>query len=155
MVAIQERERDDRASVFGCLVGLPAAYRQQREWRRQASELLDRLGLAGVESERATSLPYGGQRRLEIARALALRPKVLLLDEPIAGMTDAEAKPLGDIFTELCREGIAVLLIEHNVPFVMRICDEVHVLSYGELIASGRPEVVVHEPAVIDAYLGS
>jgi branched-chain amino acid transport system ATP-binding protein len=155
MVAIQEREKDNRVGIFGNLVGTPRAYRQQREWREGARELLARLELSGLEDEKATALPYGGQRRLEIARALALKPKVLLLDEPIAGMTDAEAKPLGDIFTEVCREGIAVLLIEHNVPFVMRICDEVHVLSYGELIASGKPEVVINEPAVVDAYLGS
>ena len=154
MVAIQERERD-RVSVFGCLVGLPRAYKEQREWREKGRELLSRLGLSGLEDEKATALPYGGQRRLEIARAVALQPKVLLLDEPIAGMTDAEAKPLGDIFTDLCREGIGVLLIEHNVPFVMRLCDEVHVLSYGELIATGKPEVVIHDPAVVDAYLGS
>jgi branched-chain amino acid transport system ATP-binding protein len=154
MVAIQERDRD-RVSVFGCLVGLPRAYKEQRRWREEGRELLSRLGLSGLEDEKATALPYGGQRRLEIARAVALQPKVLLLDEPIAGMTDAEANPLGDIFVDLCREGIGVLLIEHNVPFVMRLCDEVHVLSYGELIATGKPEVVIHDPAVVDAYLGS
>jgi branched-chain amino acid transport system ATP-binding protein len=95
------------------------------------------------------------QRRVEIARALALSPKALLLDEPVAGMNDNEAEELGAIFRQLRDEGMAVLLIEHNVPFVTRTCDRVNVLSHGQLIASGTPQQVIGEPAVIEAYLGS
>ena len=116
---------------------------------------LDRLGILRYAEWDAATLPYGAQRRVEIARALGLDPQVLLLDEPVAGMTDAEAAELGAIFTQLRDEGMAVLLIEHNVPFVSSVCDDVHVLSSGRLIASGTPEQVVRDEAVIEAYLGS
>lgn len=154
VVGVQERI-EERVSTFGCLVGRPRAYHEQREWRATGGELLERVGLADQAETEAGTLSYGGQRRVEIARALALRPNVLLLDEPAAGMTDAEAAHLGDIFVRLRGEGMAVLLIEHNVPFVTSICDYVHVLSHGQLIASGTSEEVVRDSAVIEAYLGS
>ena len=153
-VAIQERA-EHRASAMSCLLGLRKAYRQQREWRAQARELLERFGMGQFASDQAATLSYGAQRRLEIARAVALRPKALLLDEPVAGMTNAEADQLGTIFTGLRDEGMTVLLIEHNVPFVSSICEDVHVLSHGQLIASGTPEEVVADHAVVEAYLGS
>jgi branched-chain amino acid transport system ATP-binding protein len=154
MVAIQETASDS-VSTLGCLAGVRRAYRQERAWRERARGTLDRLGILHYADWDATTLPYGAQRRVEIARALGLDPGVLLLDEPVAGMTDAEAAELGAIFTQLRDEGMAVLLIEHNVPFVASICDDVHVLSHGRLIASGTPEQVVRDEAVIEAYLGS
>jgi branched-chain amino acid transport system ATP-binding protein len=154
VVAIQE-SADDRVSTLGCLLGRPRAYRLEREWRARARELLTRFGIERHADDEARTLSYGVQRRVEIARALALSPTALLLDEPVAGMNDAEAAQLGVIFRQLRDEGMAVLLIEHNVPFVTSICDQVNVLSHGQLIASGTPESVVCEPAVIEAYLGS
>jgi branched-chain amino acid transport system ATP-binding protein len=154
MVAIQETAADS-VSTVGCLLGRRRAYRQERAWRERARATLDRLGILRYADHDATTLSYGAQRRVEIARALGLDPQVLLLDEPVAGMTDAEADELGSIFRQLRDEGMAVLLIEHNVPFVSSICDDVHVLSHGRLIASGTPEQVVRDEAVIEAYLGS
>ena len=154
VVALQE-SATERVSTLGCLIGHPRAYRLEREWRQRARELLARFGIERHADDEAKTLSYGVQRRVEIARALALSPKALLLDEPVAGMNDAEAGELGVIFRQLRDEGMAVLLIEHNVPFVTRICDRVNVLSHGQLIASGTPEAVIGEPAVIEAYLGS
>lgn len=153
-MSIQERA-ERRTGLLGCLTGRRRAHREEREWAATAEGLLERLGIAHHAREQARALSYGAQRRVEIARALALRPRVLLLDEPVAGMTDTEAGELGNVFGELCDDGMAVLLIEHNVPFVTSVCDEVHVLSHGQLIASGAAEHVVRDRAVVEAYLGS
>ena len=102
----------------------------------------------------AGCLAYGHQRRVEMMRAVAAQPKVLLLDEPVAGMNDVEATELGEVFTELANSGIALLLIEHNIRFVNQLCAQVYVLDSGTMIASGPPEKVMHDPAVIAAYLG-
>jgi branched-chain amino acid transport system ATP-binding protein len=102
----------------------------------------------------AGALSYGDQRRVEMMRALALKPKVLLLDEPVAGINDVEAERLGEIFRTLAKEGMAVLLIEHNMRFVTRLCDHVYVLDSGQLIAQGSAAEVVSNPTVIKAYLG-
>ena len=154
MVACQEAA-PKRVSVLGCLIGLPAAYRMEREWRATAEEMLARFQMERYAKRDASTLAYGLQRRVEIMRALALRPSVLLLDEPVAGMNDIEANELGAIFRTVAADGIAVLLIEHNVPFVTELCDFIHVLSHGRMIAEGPPAEIVRNPAVIEAYLGA
>jgi branched-chain amino acid transport system ATP-binding protein len=144
-----------RSGVLAGVFGLPPAPAEERETRQRASELLDLVGLAGRADVEARNFAYGDQRRLEIARALALRPKVLLLDEPAAGMNTNEKQELIAFIRELReRFSLTVLLIEHHVPLVMGLCDRIAVLHFGQLIALGEPASVRSDPAVIEAYLG-
>jgi len=144
-----------QSGVFAGLLGLPRARHEERRARDKAMELLGLVGLTGQAEARAGSLPYGDQRRLEIARALALEPRLLLLDEPAAGMNPNEKQVLSDFVRQICAQlALTVILIEHHVPLVMGLCDRIAVLNFGELIALGDPAHVQNDAQVIEAYLG-
>ncbi len=128
--------------------------REGREAMERAEELLRLMNLWEDRYALAVSLPYGHQRRLEIARALASEPKLLLLDEPAAGMNEQETGELRNMVARLKEMGLTILLIEHDMKFVMNVCERIYVLNHGELIANGTPEQVSKNKAVIEAYLG-
>ena len=124
--------------------------------KQKALELLNLVNLSDRTQEKARNFSYGDQRRLEIARALALEPQVLLLDEPAAGMNPNEKHSLSAFIRQVCTQfNLTVILIEHHVPLVMGLCDRIAVLNFGKLIALGNPELVRTNPAVIEAYLGA
>jgi len=144
-----------KAGVVSGALGLPAARAEEQGIRRRAWELLERVGLADRAGEAARGLPYGDQRRLEIARALALGPATLLMDEPAAGMNADEKRELSGLVRAIVAEfDLTVMLIEHHVPLVMGLCDRIAVLNFGQLIDLGEPEAVRQNPAVVEAYLG-
>ena len=120
----------------------------------RAEEVLEFFGLGEVRDRLARSLPYGLQRKVEMARAVTARPKLLLLDEPVAGMNHDEAETIRTLMLKLRDEGLSILLIEHDMAFVMNLCDQLYVLDFGVLIAQGRPDEIRVNPAVLDAYLG-
>lgn len=132
----------------------PRARREERACQEKAEELLGLMNLWKDRYELAASLPYGKQRRLEIARALALDPKLLLLDEPAAGMNEQETGELLEMVRQLKGMGRTILLIEHDMKFVMNVCQRIYVLNYGQLIGEGTPAQVSSDRQVIDAYLG-
>ena len=144
-----------RASYFGILANLPSTRKEEKKAAEEASRLLKFVNLAGKGDLFAKNLPYGEQRRLEIARALATRPKLLLLDEPTAGMNPSETQTMMDFIRHLRDElSITILLIEHQMRVVMGISETVTVLDYGKKIAEGTPDEIKRNPRVIEAYLG-
>lgn len=137
------------------ILGLPQANQAEKQAKQKAQEFIELVGLGDRLSEKAKNLSYGDQRRLEIARALALEPSILLLDEPAAGMNPNEKQILSTFIRDLRTQfNLTIILIEHHVPLVMGLCDRIAVLNFGKLIALGQPEIVRNDPAVIEAYLG-
>jgi branched-chain amino acid transport system permease protein len=143
-----------RTNLLAAWFCLPSERREEKATRQEAMSLLSRLGLADLADQEASKLSYGDQRRVEIARALALRPHLLLLDEPAAGMNEIETATLGDFILELKARGYTILVVEHHMDLIMKICDKIVVLNFGKKIAEGRPEAVARDEAVLEAYLG-
>ena len=144
----------NKSGLVGALFGVPRSRRDEKDSMEKAHELLRFIGLDHRAEQMAKNLPYGDQRRLEIARALALNPKVLLLDEPAAGFNPQEKVELGELIRKIRDRGFAVLLIEHDMSLVMKISDRISVLDFGQKIAEGKPEEIQNSQRVIDAYLG-
>jgi branched-chain amino acid transport system ATP-binding protein len=148
-------ETRQKSGPIAAMLGMPWQRREERESTSTAYALLDRVGLARRANELAGSLPYGEQRRLEIARALGTNPGVILLDEPAAGTNPAEKQELAALIKQVNGDGIGVLLIEHDMKLVMSVADRIVVLNFGSRIAEGTPEQIQRDPAVVAAYLGT
>ncbi len=140
--------------VWDAVLRTPRFRRLERNARVDAHQLLQRVGLGNLSQELAGNLSYGNQRKLEIARALATQPRLLLLDEPVAGMNATEKNAVMTLIESLRQDHLTVFMIEHDMRFVMGLCDTVAVLDFGRIIAEGSPSVIQSNPAVIEAYLG-
>lgn len=145
-----------KANPLEAILGLPRYTRQRKQHIAECMELLEQVQLADLAREKATSLPYGKQRRLEIARALATQPRMILLDEPAAGMNPQESLELMEFIAKIRKQfGLTVLMIEHHMEVVMGICEHIVVLDHGETIAQGTPTEIQNNQQVIEAYLGA
>lgn len=142
------------AGVWGAIFRGRATRREEQEIVDRSYELLEQIGLAAEADTLAKNLPYGAQRRLEMARALATEPFLLLLDEPAAGMNGRETEELQGLMARIRAGGVAILLIEHDMRLVMRVSDRIYVMDYGKKIAEGTPEEIKNNPLVVKAYLG-
>lgn len=144
-----------RYGTLAAILRLPMYYKEEKWVEEKAEELLKEVGLYSLRNELATNLPYGKQRRLEIARALAIQPKILYLDEPAAGMNPQETKELTELIDHIrSKYKLTVILIEHDMSLVMKICERIYVLNYGKMIANGTLEEIKHNEFVVKAYLG-
>lgn len=147
--------RQSSYGLWATILGLDSAKREEELVTEKSKQMIQLVGLAGLEDESAGNLSYGNQRRVEIARALVSNPKLLLLDEPIAGMNAEEIKEMDELIRLIRREnGTTVIIIEHNVGMVVGLCDRVAVLDHGEKIADDKPEAITSNPTVIEAYIG-
>ena len=155
-----------RLEVFGSLTArdnILTAAEIRKSWAHnrhgdpvaETEELLDRVGIRGVADERVDAMPTGLARLVELARALATQPKVLLLDEPASGLDDSESESFADLLLQLAGEGMAILLVEHDVQLVMQVCAQIYVLDFGAILATGTPQEIQQNQTVLDAYLGA
>ncbi len=148
-------QKEFRCSMLESILRLPRHFKTEKAMRERAKEILRIVGLEEERNNLSCSLPYGKQRKLEIARALATNPKLLCLDEPAAGMNPHETEELMDIVRRISSEyKITILLIEHDMKFVSGLCDEITVLNFGTVLAQGTPDVALNDPEVIKAYIG-
>jgi branched-chain amino acid transport system ATP-binding protein len=146
--------RQTHRGAVAQMLWLPPAWHEEAALRRQALAMLDLVGLAGQHALPATSLPIGAQKLVEVCRAVMARPRLLLLDEPAAGLNDAETAELAALLRAVCDGGVTIMVVEHNMSLVMGIADRVIVLDLGRLLAEGTPREIQDNPRVVEAYLG-